>query len=221
MLKRVVIIGDGCFPKKEYPRYLIRTADIIICCDGAFSKYMRNCKAIFGKERLPDAVIGDIDSLSESTRRKYKDIIIHIDEQENNDQTKAFTWVIENIEDISDIHILGATGQREDHTIGNISLLMEYARRFDPEARGINVEMVSDFSSIFAVTGSVELNCGTGRSISIFSPDNTLKIKSSGLKWPTDDVVFDNWWKATLNKATEDTVYLEFNHRSLALIVMN
>ncbi len=221
MHKKVVIIGDGCFPKKEYPRYLIRTADVIICCDGAFNKYMRNCNSLFGTERLPDAVIGDIDSLSESARRKYQDIIIHIDEQENNDQTKAFTWALENIEDISDIHILGATGQREDHTIGNISLLMEYARRFNTEARGINVEMVSDFSTIFAVTDSIELNCGTGRSISVISPDNSLKIKSSGLEWPTDDVVFDNWWKATLNRACSDTVKLEFSHRSIAIIIMN
>ena len=221
MLKRVVIIGDGCFPRKEYPRYLISTADIIVCCDGAFRKYMRHCKDIFGKERLPDAVIGDMDSLSENMKRKYQDIIIRVDEQEHNDQTKAFTWVLDNVRDISDICILGATGEREDHTIGNISLLMEYARRFDLKARGINVEMVSDFSTIFAITDSVELDCGTGRSISIFSPDNTLTIRSSGLEWPTDGVLFDNWWKATLNKAVSDTVKLVFSHRSIALIIMN
>ena len=48
-----------------------------------------------------------------------------------------------------------------------------------------------------------------------------LKIKSEGLRWKTDDVVFDNWWKATLNKATQDTVRLEFNHKSIALIALN
>ena len=221
MPKRVVIIGDGKFPKSEYPRYLIRTADFIICCDGALKKFLKNAKAIFGEERLPDLVIGDMDSLSLPLRQKYADIIIKIDEQEHNDQTKAFTWAIGNIENISSICILGATGDREDHTIGNVTLLMEYARRFNLDEKGISVEMISDHATIFAVTDTFEMDCGIGRRVSIFSPDNSLKIKSEGLEWPVDDVVFDNWWKATLNRAVTDTVKLTFSHRSIALIMLN
>lgn len=221
MLKTVVIICDGRFPKTEYPRYLIRTADHIICCDGALKKYLRNSVSIFGEERLPDAVVGDMDSLSESMKEKYSDIIIKIDEQEHNDQTKAFRWTLDNLKDIGTIYIMGATGEREDHTIGNISLLMEYARAYDLEGMGINVEMISDHSTIFAVTDTFEMECGQGRKVSLFSPDNSLKIRSEGLEWPTDDVVFDNWWKATLNRTSQDTVRLEFSHRSIALIILN
>lgn len=221
MHKTVVIICDGRFPKSEYPRYLIRTADHIICCDGALKKYLRNCISIFGEERLPDVVVGDMDSLSESMKEKYRDIIIKIDEQEHNDQTKAFRWTLENLKDIGTIYIMGATGEREDHTIGNISLLMEYARTYDLEGMGINVEMISDHSTIFAVTDTFEMECGEGRKVSLFSPDNSLRIRSEGLEWPTDDVVFDNWWKATLNRASQDTVRLEFSHRSIALIILN
>ena len=217
MLKTVVIICDGRFPKSDYPRYLVRTADFIICCDGALQKFIRASEAIFGEKRLPDVV----DSLSPSLRKKHSDIIVQIDEQEHNDQTKAFRWALENVEDISQIYILGATGEREDHTIGNISLLMEYARTYDLEGRGINVEMVSDHATIFAVTDTCEMDCGEGRRISIFSPDNSLRIKSEGLEWPTDEVVFDNWWKATLNRASQDHVKLKFSHRSIALIMMD
>ena len=217
----VVIICDGAFPKTEYPRYLIRTADFIICCDGALRKFIRNNKAIFGNDRLPDKVVGDMDSLSANLRKKFADIIIQIDEQEHNDQTKAFRWALENLSDISTITIIGATGQREDHTIGNISLLMEYARTYDLEAMGIQLQMVTDHGVIFPVTDTLEFDCGIGRQISIFSPDNSLKIRSSGLEWKTDEVIFDNWWKATLNRATLDRVKLEFNHRSIALVMMN
>lgn len=219
MHKTVVIICDGRFPKSEYPRYLIRNADFIICCDGALRKFLRNSEAIFGERRLPDIVVGDMDSLSDGLQKKYSDIIVRIDEQEHNDQTKAFRWALENIKGVGQIYILGATGEREDHTIGNVSLLMEYARTYDLE--GINVEMVSDHATIFAVTDTFEMDCGEGRKISIFSPDNSLKIKSEGLEWPTDDVVFDNWWKATLNKASQDHIRLVFSHRSIALIMMN
>ena len=82
MHSSVVIICDGAFPKSEYPRYLIRTADFIICCDGSLVKFLRNSKAIFGEERLPDLVIGDMDTLSESMQKRYADIIIKEDEQE-------------------------------------------------------------------------------------------------------------------------------------------
>lgn len=219
MHRNVVIVCNGDFPRTEYPRYLLREADFIIVCDGALSKYLRNMKAVFSKERLPDLVIGDMDSLSKGMQEKYKDLIVKVEEQDYNDQTKAFRWVMENLGEASLIRIVGATGQREDHTIGNMSLLMEYTRMFDLKDR--IVEMVTDHGTVFAATDTFEMECGTGRKVSIFSPDNSLKIKSSGLQWQTGEVVFDNWWKATLNRAVDDKVRLEFSHKSLALIMLD
>ena len=200
-------------------RYLIRTADFIICCDGALLKFIRNSKSIFGEERLPDLVTGDMDTLSERMQKKYADIIVKESEQEHNDQTKAVRWALENLEGIEQIHILGGTGGRADHTIGNVSLLMEYTRMFD--LGDIAIEMVSDEGTIFPINDTIEFECGPGRSMSIFTPDTSLKIRSEGLMYPTDDVVFDNWWKATLNKTTQDKVRLELSHRSIALIILD
>lgn len=221
MHKNVIIICDGTFPKTEYPRYLIRNADFIICCDGALVKFMRNSKAIFGESRLPDLVIGDMDTLSASLQKKYADIILKVDEQDHNDQTKAVRWAMENISGIGSIQILGGTGGRADHTIGNVSLIMEYTRMFPLEERGITIEMICDDGCIFAVTDTIEFDCGIGRHVSLFSPDSSLKIKSTGLEYPTDDVVFDNWWKGTLNRASQDNVRLEFSHKSMALVILD
>ena len=91
----VVIICDGQFPKSEYPRYLIRSAAFIICCAGALTKFLRPSKRIFGEERTPDLVIGDMDTLSSSMQNRYKDIIIRVTEQEHNDQTKAVRFCLE------------------------------------------------------------------------------------------------------------------------------
>ena len=221
MSRTIAIICDGQFPEKEYPRYLIRTADFTICCDGALTKFLRNSKSIFGEEKAPDLVIGDMDTLSEKMQLRYRDIIIKETEQEHNDQTKAVRWAINNLEDIDHIYIIGATGGRIDHTIGNASLLMEYTRMFDLEGKGISIEMVSDSGTAFAVNDTIDIDCGIGRSVSLFSPDNSLKIRSEGLEYPTDEVVFDNWWKATLNKASRDTVRLTFSHRSIALVMLD
>ncbi len=219
MHSNVVIICDGKFPKTEYPRYLIRSADFIICCDGALRKFLRNSTAIFGEARLPDLVIGDMDTLPAAMQKRYSDIIIKETEQEHNDQTKAVRWALNNIKGIDSIHILGATGGRTDHTIGNTSLLMEYTRMFD--LGDISIEMVSDEGTVFPINDTTEFECGPGRSVSIFTPDNSLKIRSEGLMYPTDEVIFDNWWKATLNKSIADTVKLELSHRSIALIMLD
>lgn len=220
MNRSAVIIGNGDFPKKEYPLYLLSRADYIVCCDGALDRYLRYTRD-HSMTRLPDAVIGDMDSISASSRKKYAHLAVKVDDQETNDQTKAFDYVIRTFKDVSEIIFLAATGKREDHTLGNMSLLMEYARRDDVKASGIHIEMVSDYSTIIPVTASTELDCGQGRSISIISPDSSLRIRSKGLQWPTDNVIFDNWWKATLNRASEDTVKLTFSHPSAALVIMD
>ena len=98
---------------------------------------------------------------------------------------------------------------------------MEYTRMFDLGALGITIEAVTDEGTAFAINDTIEFDCGIGRQVSIFSPDNSLKITSYGLEYPTEDVVFDNWWKATLNKAVQDTVRLEFNHPSMTLVFLN
>lgn len=217
--KTAAVIDNGRFPKKEYPRYLLRGADYVVCCDGALGKYFRNMEAVFGRERMPDVVIGDMDSVGKGALTRFTGKIVKVTEQENNDQTKAVNYIVENLHDVSSIYILGGSGEREDHTIGNMSLLMEYARRFGDSSP--RIEMVSDYSTAFAITDTSEIHCGTGRRFSLFSPDNSLTVKSKGLQYPTDAVVFDNWWKATLNVATEDTVRLEFSHRSVALVVLD
>jgi len=217
----VAIICNGEFPRREYPRHIISRAGFIICCDGALKPFLHASPKIFGALREPDLVIGDLDSLPASLRETYASRIVHVAEQDDNDMTKAFRWAMDNLKDISSVHFLGAGGKREDHTVGNLSLLMEYTRMYDLEERGVRIEMVSDYTTAFPVCDSVEFWPGKGRQVSIFSPDNTLSITSEGLEYQTSSVVFDNWWKATLNKSIDDRVFLRFSHRSLALIILD
>lgn len=159
-----------------------------------------------------------MDSMSSSLAKKYSRILIKVEEQDDNDQTKALHHIINNFPEVDTVHILAATGRREDHTVGNLGLLMEYARSLSG-AEGPSIDMVSDYSTAFAITDSCDLFLGKDRRISIFSPDNSLKITSKGLEWQTSGVVFDNWWPATLNRTTEDVVSLKLSHKSVALII--
>ena len=210
----IVILCDGAFPTEAYPLYLLDSAEGVVCCDGALAKWLEHTPSA-----RPLAVVGDMDSLPQALQERFGDVLAPESEQDYNDLTKAMRWVLREHPEAQEITILGATGLREDHTIGNLGLLMEYPRMFDLEDRRIS--MVSDFGTAFAITDSCDLHLGEGRRISLFSADNSLRISSTGLQWPTDEVVFDAWWKATLNRTSAPIVSLHFNHPSAALVIVD
>ena len=123
-------------------------------------------------------------------------------DQDTNDLTKAVAWCSER--GYRDLVIVGATGKREDHTIGNISLLAEYIK-------DVNVKMVTDTGILMALTESSVVSSFPGQQVSIFSIDPETEITSHGLRYPLDRKKIENWWVATLNESTGDSFSLEFN----------
>lgn len=222
-MKDIAIIGNGEFPQKKPIHDFIRSSDEIIFCDGAFSRFLDTDmqKSILTK---PFIVTGDLDSIDPGIKASLEaeGRLRHNPDQETNDQTKAFNLAMSGIsaETEARINFIGATGLREDHTIANMGLLMDYACN-EAVLRGrISIRMISDYCIAFPMTGSGSFKCGTGRSVSIFSPDPALTIVSDGLEWQTSGVRFTNWWQASLNRATKETVGLQFSHPSKALVVL-
>lgn len=220
-----VIVCNGEFPKKEYPRYLIQSADLVVCCDSA-----RNVARLEALGRLPDLVVGDMDSTPSKVRERLAERIVRVEEQDDNDLAKAFALLRERYPEVSEIHILGAGGKNEAHTVGNLGWLMEWERRSIAEtgrglsARGINVDMVSDWSTAFAVSPGdepIELFVGEGRRVSFFATDPELRISSQGLQWPLDGVDLTRWWGATLNRAVAPAITLTFSKQSPLLVILD
>jgi thiamine pyrophosphokinase len=207
-MKKIVILANGNFPNSKTALAVLKESDIIICCDGSADKLLK-----FGMN--PDFIAGDMDSISLSTKNRFESVTYHSECQETNDLTKAFRLAKTLCP--SEIHILGATGAREDHTLGNISLLLNYAKE-----SVVPIDMITDHGKFIAIYDSTTISCKKGMIISIFSFDNTLKIKSAGLLYPTDNVIFDTLWKATLNEATDDTAFsLELSHPSGVLLFLS
>ena len=98
-----VILANGAFPTADEPLRLLREARFVVCCDGA-ARHWPQC----------DAIVGDGDSVPESLRNR----LIQIEEQEDNDLTKATRYCLSK--GMRRIAYLSATGLREDHTLGNI-----------------------------------------------------------------------------------------------------
>ncbi len=219
MLRKYVILADGEFPKGETALHHLKTADILVCCDGAVDKL---CPKDEINSRVPDFIVGDMDSISSENRERFSDRIYKICEQESNDLSKAFHFILNLIEDEEfEIRILGATGRREDHTIGNISLLSKYAlelkERFGEERP---ISIVTDNGEFVPIFDNCTIELKKGTPVSIFSQDSTLRLRSEGLEYPTDDVIFDEWWKASLNIASSEKIVLKFNHPAKVLLYL-
>jgi len=189
-----IIVADGTFPTHEIPLGYLKNAKRIVCCDGSAAGAVL---AGF----TPDAIVGDMDSLSEELASKFADRIYSDKDQETNDLTKAVYWCIENGYD--DLVIVGATGKREDHTIGNISLLAEYVRI-------VSIIMVSDTGIIIPLQNNAEISSFKGQQVSIFSIDPETEITTTGLRYPLNRTKVKNWWVATLNEATDKQFSVNF-----------
>ena len=180
-----VILANGDYPSNEKPLQILEEAPIVVCCDGGANEYI-------AKGHLPNIIIGDGDSLSEENRLKHASLLHHIPDQETNDQTKAVQYLL--AQGKRKIAIVGATGKREDHTIGNVSLLMEYMRM------GAVVRSYTDYGVFIPCKNTCTFNCRIGQQVSIFN-FTAKNLQSEGLAYPIYD--FTSWWQGTLNECTD------------------
>jgi thiamine pyrophosphokinase len=198
----VVIVADGTFPTHEIPVGYLKRAYRIICCDGSAGN-------LVNAGLIPDAIVGDMDSLDAALADRFADRVFVDESQDTNDLTKAVSWCWEM--GYKDLVIVGATGKREDHTIGNISLLVEYAN-------DMNVIMVTDTGIFRPCLKSSEIESFTGQQVSIFSIDPDTEVSSHGLKYPLSRTRISNWWFATLNESLGSRFSVEFNGRLIVYL---
>lgn len=193
---KAVILANGEFPSHPKPLNELLNAPLLVCCDGAIEKL--ESLAI-----TPNALVGDLDSVKEHLKRKYESILSYDPDQNTNDLTKAVKWCINHR--VKNIVIVGATGKREDHTLGNIGLLCKFARM------GVNVTMLTDTGILQPLLASTRIDSYAGQQVSIFSPNNQTVIYTKNLKYPIVNQTLPELWMGTLNESLGDWFELTFS----------
>jgi len=210
----VVVLSGGDYPSHPIPTSLLQQANKVCCCDGAVFELLRHG----GK---PWRIVGDCDTIfstSDPTEKEMvesnRSIIRQISEQDDNDQTKAVRYCLEH--GFREIAIVGATGRREDHTLGNISLLTEYLDM------GAQVRLYTDHGVFIPVRNSIELDLAIPEGFEVVSDTEATRaksvqisifnisakgFKSEGLRYPLYD--FTQWWQGTLNEAITPHITIE------------
>ena len=196
MEDRTVILAAGDFPKKGGTAWkLLATATRVVACDSAADAYRRRFR------KWPDVIIGDLDSIPPHfLLSPFSFLLVRDADQNTNDLEKAIRYCAK--QGWSDPMIVGATGKREDHTLGNVF-----------RALAFGLEIVTDHGRFVPFEGRLRLKVAVGAPVSVFAPDPTTRMTSKGLEWPLDGVRFDNLYCATLNRATATTVTLTSTRR--------
>jgi thiamine pyrophosphokinase len=175
----VVILANGAFPRKgSVPYGILAAAATVVCCDGAADTYRRRFR------RLPTVVVGDCDSV----KGRYPEMV-RIPDQETNDLEKAIAYCRQR--GWRTPVIVGATGKREDHTLGNIF-----------RALAAQLTIVTEEGCFVPVAARAALTVDVGAAVSVFATDPATRMTSRGLAWPLDGVSFSSLFCATLNRAT-------------------
>lgn len=169
-MKHTIIIGNGEKPKKSIINTLLKFGwDTIYCADGG-ANHARELGII------PDAIIGDLDSISKENLKYFQNKcrVIRYQRQNDTDIEKCIKYAIKN--DSEEIILLSVIGNRLDHSFCNIGIVLKF---FDQ----IRISIIHDNSMLVPHTGKISFNTMPGELISVYGIDRKTKISSKGLKY--------------------------------------
>ena len=101
--------------------------------------------------------------------------------------------------------ILGALGDRLDHTLSNLQILQAYAQK-------LRLRLVDPSGTAEVVTGNVAFTSRPGDTISLF-PVGRARVTTSGLKYPLKNEILTPGSRGLSNLATGKRVRLRIRGR--------
>lgn len=123
----------------------------------------------------PEAVIGDLDSLSKSAHEQLGARVHRITEQDSTDFAKCLRAIKAPF-----VMALGFTGLRLDHTLAAMTDLIR-----SPAL----VMMLAEREVIIRCPTHIALDLPAGTRVSLF-PFGPVTARSTGLRWPLDGIAF-------------------------------
>ena len=172
-MPEAVVVGGGDFPSHEIPLSILHNTPNVVCCDGAADEYLAH-------GLTPWRIVGDGDSLSNEAKSMFANIIRINPDQETNDQTKAIEYLAQK--GVKDIAIVAATGRREDHTLGNISMLLYL------DSLGKKGIIIDDYSEMEMISSSPAFINDRYAFFSLLNITGCAKgISIQNAKYPLDD----------------------------------
>ncbi len=195
-MNKCLIIANGKPPDISVIEYFKKEGySTIYCADGG-----SNSAKKLGI--IPDYIIGDFDSITEETKLFFqnKSELIHIKSQNDTDVEKCIKHAVKN--GIQEAILTGVTGDRLDHTLCNMSIVIKYFYQ-------IKIKIAAEKSLLIPKTDLCKFITIPGEQVSLFGFNKRTKIISKGLKYKLDNIPLPFGEKeSTSNVATDISVIL-------------
>jgi thiamine pyrophosphokinase len=206
-MKRALILANGNPPNKRLFQKYLASADWFICADGG-----ANTAARFGC--APNLIIGDFDSVRKETLRVFNKVAKQkLKNQNSTDLEKALAAAIRK--KCTEIIVLGATGGRLDHAIGNLSALAKYSSK-------TSIKFIDDTGEFIPVGHKLEITLPVGTSISLLPLSRCSAIVTTGLKWNLNNELLQlGIRESTSNSVVSSHVNIKVRSGDLIAFVMN
>ncbi len=178
---KAAIIAHGQVDSIDIVKNECASADYVLCADGG-------AEYAYRADVVPNYLIGDFDSIDEEILKHFsaKDSKI-IRYPKEKDFTDAELCIIKAIEiGCNEICLLGMTGKRIDHTLGNIGLL-NMIKKY-----GADGYIACDDCVIYLCSDKIKLKGKIGDTVSIipFKGDG-VGVSTKSLKYPLNNAVLE------------------------------
>lgn len=138
-MNRCVIIGGADISNYDRIRSCLEKNDFYVCCDSG----LKHADRLY---ITPSLIVGDFDSYEKPDTET--ETIVLPREKDDTDTVFAVREALKR--GYEDFLLIGVTGERFDHTFGNVSLLLYL------DAIGKTARIIDDYSEMLIVSGRTE-----------------------------------------------------------------
>jgi len=164
-----LVAANGNLPSQSVLASLLAFSPYILAADGGANKLLE--RGIIAK-----AVLGDLDSAAKLLPDSIERILAF--DQEHTDLDKCVGYLVE--QGYETIWLIGATGDRLDHTFGSLSVLLKYGQQ-------VQIALIDDIGTAFPIDGDISIETDIGQTISLIAVGPVTGIKTTGLRWNLDN----------------------------------
>ncbi len=191
-VKRGLLLIGGAGPGQDALALLARGMDLIVAADSGLEPAL-------AAGLSPDLVVGDMDSLSDiSLLDRFPPSHVLTFPRDKDETDTEIGLRIMKERGCADITLAGGGSGRIDHLLG-IALLFERAA---PPSRWL-----TDYEEVRLIEREAEFSGWRGCTVSIFPVGKrAARMRSEGLQWPLDGLVFRRGFGGISNRATADRV---------------
>ena len=211
-MNKIAVLANGVWDLK-WGKRVLQEVDFLICADGG-----ANNAALSG--RLPDLLIGDMDSILPENLIlcENADCVIerYSSEKDETDLELALCRAEKQacLFDEQDIWLYGASGKRMDHFLGNLALMLAYARR------GRRIRLVDPEHEMWIIQGREEIRASLGQEISLIALSEKAVVTTEGLYYPlTQGVLFQESPRGVSNVFLGEKAVIQV-HLGFVLVVL-